>query len=220
MLDGDLHMFNVVLKHDEILFGSNRQNALALVKQVTHINNQINNINNAPAPDVRPRTEANELLDGKVDKSDTYNKNETNELLNEKANKTDLDDQQTKSETYAKVEVQNKTEVDGFLDEKANAGISYSKSETLARDKVYNKSEEGALLILIAEKTDLIDSNSKSEDDILLLLKANKTDVEECHTAGQIYEFLDEKAENAQFVDSYIKSEDEALLLLLNADKN
>ncbi|KAA6355441.1 MAG: hypothetical protein EZS28_049033, partial [Streblomastix strix] len=155
MADGNLHMLDVVLKHDEILLGSTRYNTIGLVEQVTHINNQINIINNAPAPDVYIRTEANELFD-------------------EKADKTDLDDYYTKSETYAKVEVYNKTEVDEFLDEKANVGTSYSKSE------------DDTLLLLKADKTQLIDSYSKTEDDALLLLKADKTDFDEYYTAGQV----------------------------------
>ncbi|KAA6384024.1 MAG: hypothetical protein EZS28_020447 [Streblomastix strix] len=186
-MDGDLHMLDVVLKHDETLFGSIRYNTVGLVDQVIHINNQINMINNAPAPDV-------------------YTRPEVNELLNEKADKTDLDDYYTKSESYAKVEVYNQTEVDEFLDEKANVGTSYSKSE------------DDALLLLKADKTQLIDSYSKSEDDALLLLKADKTDFDEYYTSRQVDELLDEKADKNQLIDSYSKSEDDALLLL-KADK-
>ncbi|KAA6404294.1 MAG: hypothetical protein EZS28_000180 [Streblomastix strix] len=209
MLDGDLHMLDVVLKHDETLFGSNRTNTIGIVEQITNINNQINMINNAPAPDVYTRTEAIELFDNKADK-------------------TDLDEYYSKSETYAKVEVYNKTEADEFLDEKANVGTSYSKSEDdslllLKADKTqlidsYSKSEDDALLLLKADKTELIDSYSKSEDDALLLLKADKTDFDEYYTAGQVDEMLDEKADKTQLIDSYSKSEDDALLLL-KADK-
>ncbi|KAA6386551.1 MAG: hypothetical protein EZS28_017919, partial [Streblomastix strix] len=104
------------------------------------------------------------------------------------------------------VEVYNKTEVDGFLDEKANVGTSYSKSE------------DDALLLLKADKTELIDSYSKTEYDALLLFKADKTDFEEYYTCGQVDEFLDEKADKTQLIDSYTKSEADALLLL-KADK-
>ncbi|KAA6376778.1 MAG: hypothetical protein EZS28_027696, partial [Streblomastix strix] len=183
MSDGDLHMLDAVLKHDETLFGSIRYNTVGLVDQVIYINNQINMINNVPAPDV-------------------YTRPEVNELLNEKADKTDLDDYYTKSETYAKVEVYNKTEVDEFFEEKANVGTSYTRSE------------DDALLLLKADKTQLIDSYSKSEDDALLLLKADKTDFDEYYTAGQVDELLDEKADKTQLIDSYSKSEDDALLLL------
>ncbi|KAA6377554.1 MAG: hypothetical protein EZS28_026919 [Streblomastix strix] len=58
---------------------------MQVLSKVTHINNKIDMINNAPAPDV-------------------YTKTEENELLDEEADKTDLDDYYTKSETYAKVE--------------------------------------------------------------------------------------------------------------------
>ncbi|KAA6393470.1 MAG: hypothetical protein EZS28_011005 [Streblomastix strix] len=147
-------MLDIVSKHDEILFGFQRQNTVGLVEQVTHINNQINITNNAPAPDVYTRTEANELFDVKADK-------------------TDLDDYYNKAETYAKVEVYYKTEVDEFLDEKAIIGTSHSKTE------------DDALLLLKADKTELIDSYSKTEDNALLLLKADQTDFDEYYTSGQ-----------------------------------
>ncbi|KAA6354173.1 MAG: hypothetical protein EZS28_050301 [Streblomastix strix] len=75
-------------------------------------------INNAPAPDVYTRPEANEMFDTKADKTDTYTKTETDSLLDDKADKTD---------TYTK------TETDTLLDAKANvADIVDSKSKTEA----------------------------------------------------------------------------------------
>ncbi|KAA6359665.1 MAG: hypothetical protein EZS28_044808 [Streblomastix strix] len=50
--DADLHSLDVLLIHDEILFRNVRHNTVGLIDQVTNINNQIYNINNATAPDV------------------------------------------------------------------------------------------------------------------------------------------------------------------------
>ncbi|KAA6398149.1 MAG: hypothetical protein EZS28_006322 [Streblomastix strix] len=139
-----------------------------------------------------------------------------------------LDDYYSKTETYAKVKVYNKTEVDEFLDEKANIGTSYFKTETnellnKKADKTeiidaYSKTETDQKLELKADKTEIIDAYSKSEDDAQLLLKADKTDFYEYYTSGQVEEFLDEKAGKTQLIDSYSKSKDVALLLL-KADK-
>ncbi|KAA6392346.1 MAG: hypothetical protein EZS28_012125 [Streblomastix strix] len=183
-MDGDLHMLDVVLKRDETLVGSNRTNSIEIVEQITNINNQINMINKAPASDIYKRTEANELFDNEADK-------------------TDLDEYYSKSETNAKVEVYNKTEVDKFLDEKANVVTSYSKSEN------------DALLLLKADKTELNDSYSKSEDDALL---NNNADIGVSYTKSENDALILLKADKTQLIDSYSKSEDDALLLL-KADK-
>ncbi|KAA6371884.1 MAG: hypothetical protein EZS28_032588 [Streblomastix strix] len=178
MADRDLHMLDVVLKHDEALFGSNRTNTIGIVEQITNINNQINNISNGAI-------------------GDTYSKTETDGLLDEKADKSDLDEYYTKSETYAKLEVYNKTEVDEFLDEKANVSASYSKSE------------DDALPLLKADKTQLIDSYCKSEDDALLLLKADKTELIDSYTKTETDNLLNDKANQST---TYTKTETDNLI--------
>ncbi|KAA6357147.1 MAG: hypothetical protein EZS28_047326, partial [Streblomastix strix] len=128
----------------------------------------------------------------------------------------------------AKIETFNKTEVDGFLDEKADIGTSYTKSEDdalqiLKEDKTqlidsYTKSEDDEMLLLKADKTQLIDSYTKSEDDEMLLLKADKTDLIDSYTKTETDQKLELKADKTELIDSYSKSEDDALLLL-KADK-
>ncbi|KAA6402984.1 MAG: hypothetical protein EZS28_001489 [Streblomastix strix] len=79
----------------------------------------------------------------------------------------------------------------------------------------YSKSEDDALLLLKADKTQLIDSYSKGETDNLLNDKAN-TGVS--YTKGEDDTLLFAKADKSQLIDSYTKGEDDALLLL-KADK-
>ncbi|KAA6378212.1 MAG: hypothetical protein EZS28_026261 [Streblomastix strix] len=98
----------------------------------------------------------------------------------------------------------------------------------------YTKSEDDALLLLKADKTQLIDSctkgetdnllnnktdngvsYTKAEDDALLLLKADKTQLIDSYTKGETDNLLNNKADNGV---SYTKGEDDALLLL-KADK-
>ncbi|KAA6379153.1 MAG: hypothetical protein EZS28_025319 [Streblomastix strix] len=105
---------------------------------------------------------------------------------------------------------------------------SYSKSETYARDEVYTKSEGEVLLLLKADKTQLIDSytktetnnllNSKtdtgvsytkSEDDTLLFAKADKTQLIDAYTKGETDNLLNNQANNGV---SYTKDEDDTLL--------
>ncbi|KAA6381644.1 MAG: hypothetical protein EZS28_022828, partial [Streblomastix strix] len=212
--DADLHSLDVLIKHDEALFGSIRYNSIGLVEQVENINNQINMINNAPAPDVYTRPEANEISDIKADKSDTYTKTETDTMLDEKADKTQLIDSYTKQEDDALlllkanvidiVDSYSKTEDDTLLDAKADKTYTYTKTE------------DDQLLLLKANVIDIVDSYSKTEDDALLLLKADKT---ETYTKTEDDELILLKANVADIVDSYSKIEDDALLLL-KADKN
>ncbi|KAA6384834.1 MAG: hypothetical protein EZS28_019638 [Streblomastix strix] len=190
--DADLHSLDVLLIHDETLFGSTRYNTIGLIDQVTNINNQINMINNAPAPDVYTRPEANEIFNTKADKSDTYTKTETDTLLDDKADKTD---------TYTK------TETDTILDDKAD------KSELIDS---YSKIEDDALLLLKANVADIVDSYSKIEDDVLLDAKADKTDT---YTKTETDALLDAKANFVDIVESYSKIEEDALQLL-KADKS
>ncbi|KAA6378914.1 MAG: hypothetical protein EZS28_025559 [Streblomastix strix] len=208
MADADLHSLDVLIKHDEILFGNIRYNSIGLVEQVENINNQINMINNAPAPDVYTRPEANEIFDTKADKSDTYTKTETDTLLDDKADKSDpytktetdtlLDDKADKTDTYTK------TETDTLLDDKADKTDTYTKTET------------DTLLDAKANVVDIVDSYSKTEDDAILLLKADKTDT---YTKTETDTLLDDKTDKSELIDSYSKTEDDALLLL-KADKS
>ncbi|KAA6381569.1 MAG: hypothetical protein EZS28_022902, partial [Streblomastix strix] len=126
-------------------------------------------INNASAPDVYTRPEANEIFDTKADKTDTSTKTETDTLLDDKAEKTDiytkietdtlLDDKAEKTDIYTKIET------DTLLDDKADKTVTYTKTETVT------------LLDAKTDKTELIYSYSKTEDDTLLLLKANIADL-------------------------------------------
>ncbi|KAA6404431.1 MAG: hypothetical protein EZS28_000052 [Streblomastix strix] len=206
-MDSDLHSLDVLIKHDEALFGNIRYNSIGSVEQVEKINNQINKINNAPAPDIYARPEANEIFDTKAGKSDTYTKTETDTLLDDKADKTDIC---TKNETdnlldakADKTDTYTKTETDTLFDDKAN------KSELIDS---YTKSEDDALLLLKANVADIVDSYSKTEDDALLLQKADKSDT---YTKTETDTQLDAKANVVDIVDSYSKTEDDALLLLI-----
>ncbi|KAA6382415.1 MAG: hypothetical protein EZS28_022058, partial [Streblomastix strix] len=187
MSAANIHSLDVLIKHDEILFGSIRYNSIGLVEQVENINNQINMINNAPAPDVYTRPEANEIFDAKADKSDTYTKTETDTMLDEIQIKTQLVDSYTKSED------------DALLLQKANV-IDIVDS--------YSKTEDDELLLLKANDADIVYSYSKTEDDALLLLKVNVAEITETDT------LLDAKADKTDMIDSYSKTEDDALLLL------
>ncbi|KAA6390160.1 MAG: hypothetical protein EZS28_014313 [Streblomastix strix] len=206
MADADLHSLDVLIKHDEILFGNIRFNSIGLVEQVENINNRINMINNAPAPDVYTRPEANEIFDIKADKTETYTKTDTDTLLDAKADKTD---------TYSK------TETDTLLDAKADKSDTYPKTETdtlldAKADKTelidsHSQTEDDALLLLKANVAAIVDSYSKTEDDALLLLKVDKSDT---YSKTETDTLLDAKADNTELIDLYSKTEDDALLLL------
>ncbi|KAA6374557.1 MAG: hypothetical protein EZS28_029915, partial [Streblomastix strix] len=79
----------------------------------------------------------------------------------------------------------------------------------------YSKSVDDALLLLKADKTQLIDSYSKGETDNLL---NDKTNTGVSYTKGEDDTLLFAKADKSQLIDSYTKGEDDALLLL-KADK-
>ncbi|KAA6404471.1 MAG: hypothetical protein EZS28_000022 [Streblomastix strix] len=207
----NLHSLDVLIIHDEILFGNVRHNTVGLIEQVTNINNQINNINNAPAADVCTRLEANEIFDTKADKSDSYTKTEADTMLDEKADKTQLIDSYTKQEDDALLQL--KANVADIVD-------SYSKTEDdalllLKADKTdtYTKTEDDELLLLKANVADIVDSYSNIEDDALLLLKADKTELIDSYSKTEDDVLLDAKADKTDIIDSYSKSEDDALLL-------
>ncbi|KAA6378552.1 MAG: hypothetical protein EZS28_025920, partial [Streblomastix strix] len=115
-------------------------------------------------------------------------------------NEAILDDYYSKTETYAKIETYNKTEVDGFLDEKADIGTSYTKSE------------DDALLLLKADKTEIIDAYSKTEADELLNTKADKTEIIDAYNKTEADELLNTKADKTEIIDAYSKTEADELL--------
>ncbi|KAA6374697.1 MAG: hypothetical protein EZS28_029777 [Streblomastix strix] len=230
MADADLHSLDVLIKHDETLYGNPKYNVIGLVEQVTHINNQINMINNAPAPDSYTRAQMDLYLDEKADKTDTYSKTEDDALLLLKANVADIVDSYSKTEddvlllTKAdKTTTYTKTEDDALLLLKADKSTTYTKAEDdamllLKADKstTYTKAETDTKLDLKADKTEIIDSYTKSEDDALLLAKADKSTT---YTKSEDDALLLLKADKTDIIDSYSKSEDDALLLLkANAD--
>ncbi|KAA6368835.1 MAG: hypothetical protein EZS28_035638, partial [Streblomastix strix] len=186
-----------------------RYNSIGLVGQVTNINNKINNINNAPAPEVYIRPEANEIFDIKADKTDTYSKTETDTLLEDKVDKSEL------------IDSYSKTEDDAFLLLKANVidiVDSYSKTEDDAllllktnKPDSYSKTETDTLLDTKAKVADIVDNYSMTEDDALLLLKADKSDI---YIKTQADTLLDAKTDKTELIDSYSKTEDDALSLL------
>ncbi|KAA6388443.1 MAG: hypothetical protein EZS28_016029, partial [Streblomastix strix] len=128
------------------------------------------------------KTETNNLLNNKTDNGVSYIKNEDKTLLFAKADKTQLIDSYSKSETYARDEVYTKSKDDTLLLLKADKTQlidSYSKSETYARDEVFTKTETKNLL---NDKANTRVSYSKSEDDVLLVLKADKTQLIDSYT--------------------------------------
>ncbi|KAA6380172.1 MAG: hypothetical protein EZS28_024303 [Streblomastix strix] len=199
-------------------------------------------------------------INGSVDfsnyynKSQTYSQTETDQKLNLKLNVSDQIDAYTKTQDDALlllkvdktqlIDVYNKTEVDALLDDKLNVSDqidAYTKGETnnLSNNKAnsgvsYTKGEDDALLLLKADKTQLIDAYTKGEDDTLLLLKADKTQLIDSYTKGETDNLLNNKANSgvsytkreadnllnnkANSGVSYTKGEDDALLLL-KADK-
>ncbi|KAA6394453.1 MAG: hypothetical protein EZS28_010020 [Streblomastix strix] len=79
----------------------------------------------------------------------------------------------------------------------------------------YNKTEVDALLDDKLNVSDQIDAYTKTQDDALLLLKADKTQLIDSYTKGETNNLLNSKADSGV---SYTKGEDDALLLL-KADK-
>ncbi|KAA6378437.1 MAG: hypothetical protein EZS28_026036 [Streblomastix strix] len=91
----------------------------------------------------------------------------------------------------------------------------------------YDQEQLDALLLLKADKIDIIDAYSKTEDNPLLLFKANKTKLIDAYCKSQTYakdevysktetdEILDFNANIADIVDRYSKTEDDTLQLAL-----
>ncbi|KAA6372230.1 MAG: hypothetical protein EZS28_032243, partial [Streblomastix strix] len=168
-------------------------------------------------------------------KSQTYSQTETDQKLNLKLSVSDQIDAYTKTQDDALlllkadktelIDAYSKTQADALLDDKLNVSDqidAYTKGETnnllnnIANSGVpYTKGEDDALLLLKADKTQLIDSYTKGEADALLLLKADKTQLIDAYTKGEADNLLNNKANSGV---SYTKGEDDALLLL-KADK-
>ncbi|KAA6367988.1 MAG: hypothetical protein EZS28_036484, partial [Streblomastix strix] len=128
--------------------------------------------------------ETNNLLNSKTDSGVSFTKGEYDALLLLKADKTQLIDAYAKGET-------NK-----LLNNKANSGISYTKGE--ANNLLSNKVNSGV-------------SYTKQEDDALLLLKADKTQLIDAYTKDETNNLLSNNADSGA---SYTKGEDDVLLLL------
>ncbi|KAA6382871.1 MAG: hypothetical protein EZS28_021602, partial [Streblomastix strix] len=122
--------------------------------------------------------------------SASFSKSDDDALLLLKADKTQLIDSLTKGKTYNQ------------LKNKANTDVSCSKSETYSRDEANTKSEDDALLLLNADKTQLIDSYTKSEDDALLLLNSDKTQLIDSYSKSETYarDEINTKTETDQLV--------------------
>ncbi|KAA6366066.1 MAG: hypothetical protein EZS28_038406, partial [Streblomastix strix] len=133
-------------------------------------------------------------------------------------------------ETYAKIEVYNKTEVDGFLDDKADFGNSYKKTQgdellNTKADKTeiidaYNKTETDELLNTKADKTEIIDAYNKTETDQKFDLKAEKTDLDNFVDLQSQYTISGQKQFSIITVASVAKQDktDESILLAGGGD--
>ncbi|KAA6399578.1 MAG: hypothetical protein EZS28_004900 [Streblomastix strix] len=133
--------------------------------------------------------EINNLLNNKTDSGVSYTKQEEDPLLLLKADKTQLIDVYTKGEADSPLIItliqefhtlRHKMmlcETNNLLNNKANSGASYTKGE----------------------------------DDALLLLKADKTQLIDSYTKGDTNNLLNSKEDSGV---SYTKQEDDALLLL------
>ncbi|KAA6379326.1 MAG: hypothetical protein EZS28_025148 [Streblomastix strix] len=169
--------------------------------------------------EVFTKTETNNLLNNKTDTAVSYTKDEEDALLLLKADKTELIDSYSKSETYVRDEVYTKSEDDALLllkTDKTQLIDSYSKTETYARDEVFTKTETKNLL---NNKTDTEVSYTKDEDDALLLLKANKTELIDSYSKSETYvrdevqtkseddALLQLKTDKTELIDSYSNSE-------------
>ncbi|KAA6371486.1 MAG: hypothetical protein EZS28_032987 [Streblomastix strix] len=105
---------------------------------------------------------------------------------------------------------------------------SYSKSEDdalllLKADKTqlidaYNRTETDQKLALKLNINDQIDAYSKTQDDALLLLKADKTQLIDAYSKTEADALFDDKLNVSDQIDAYSKTQDDALLLL-KADK-
>ncbi|KAA6339731.1 MAG: hypothetical protein EZS28_052589, partial [Streblomastix strix] len=163
--------------------------------------------------------ETDNLLNNKANNGVSYTKGNDDTLLFAKADRTQLTDSYSKSETYARDEVNAKSEDDALLllkTDKTQLIDSYTKGETdnllisKANNGVsYTKGENDTLLLLKADKIQLIDSCTNREADNLLINKANNG---VSYTKGEDDTLLFAKADKTQVIDSYTKGEADNLL--------
>ena len=168
------------------------------------------------------KTETDDLLDLKADKSTTYTKTEVNTLLNSKADASSV---YTKSETNTLLsakadadDVYTKSQVETKLSAKADANSVYTKSETdtllsakADANGVYNKVEVDAMVDDLEDAIDLKADQSttytKTQVDNALALKA---DAETTYTKTEVDTALALKANAA---DVYTKTEVDNIIL-------
>lgn len=168
------------------------------------------------------KTETDDLLDLKADKSTTYTKTEVNTLLNSKADASSV---YTKSETNTLLsakadadDVYTKSQVETKLAAKADANSVYTKSETdtllsakADANGVYNKVEVDAMVDDLEDAIDLKADQSttytKTQVDNALALKA---DAATTYTKTEVDTALALKANAA---DVYTKTEVDNIIL-------
>ncbi|KAA6391230.1 MAG: hypothetical protein EZS28_013245 [Streblomastix strix] len=211
MSAANLHSLDVLIKHDEILFGSTRYNTIELVEQVNDINNQINIINNTPAEDLSEyytKTEVDGLISdaaiGEIDLSNYYIKTETDSKLDLKADKTELIDAYTKTETDEELDLKlNITDqIDAYTKIETDEKLDLKLNITDQIDE-YTKIETDEKLDLKADKTDVIDAYTKTETDKKLDIKADKTELIDAYTKTETDEKLDLKVDKTE-LDDYV----------------
>ncbi|KAA6392937.1 MAG: hypothetical protein EZS28_011535 [Streblomastix strix] len=123
-----------------------------------------------------------------------------------------------KSPTIPEVEPQFEKEIDPFqqsFQQPFQAQVIRCETPTLSARSRKND----ALLLLKADKSELIDAYSKTEADALLDDKLNVSDQIDTYNKIEVDAILDDKLNISDQIDAYTKSEDDALLLL-KADKS
>ncbi|KAA6389859.1 MAG: hypothetical protein EZS28_014613 [Streblomastix strix] len=133
----------------------------------------------------------------------------------------DLSDYYNKSQTYSQTEIDQKLnlklnisdQIDAYIKTQDDALLILKADKSELID-AYNKTEVDALLDDKLNVSDQIDAYTKQDDDVLLLLKADKTQKIDAYTKGEINNLLNYKADSGV---SCTKGENDALLL--KADK-
>ncbi|KAA6354220.1 MAG: hypothetical protein EZS28_050253, partial [Streblomastix strix] len=95
--------------------------------------------------------------------------------------------------------------VDALLDDKLNISDQID---------AYTKQEDYALLLLKADKSELIEAYSKIEADALLDDKLNISDQIDAYSKQEVDALLLLKADKSELIDAYSKTEDDELLAL------